>query len=219
MAVSVGFWNAAHPAESLAGPSSLPSGVAAALFYLAVCSIATLGLFAGLIYLSGPDRGIEYIDDLSGLMRSEPVSGVCFSVLLLSLIGVPPLAGFWGRSLVIAAALSVGGESPGTLDVGPNFGFLWLAAASAGYVLMTATVYIRMLIAICFERQRARQRPGGGKGALACTVIAAAASVAGGVWPSPALEYLYGVQTSLEPSDSAARETSARATHRTVVNK
>lgn len=99
---------------------------------------------------------------------------------------------------MIAAALSVGGESPGSPDVGPNFAFLLLAAAATGYVLMTAAIYIRMLLSIVFERQRARPRPGGGRGALATVVLAAILSIVGGVWPAPAIEYLYQLQTSLE---------------------
>ncbi|MEX2287377.1 MAG: proton-conducting transporter membrane subunit [Planctomycetaceae bacterium] len=210
MGLAVGFWNSAHPAESLAGPSSVPSGVSAALFFLAVYLISTLGLFAGLVYLSRPDRGIEYVEDLSGLLRSEPVAAIGMSVLLLSLIGAPPLGGFWGRTLVIGAALSVGGESPGSLDVGPNFGFLLLAAAAACYVVMTATVYVRMLVQVCFERQRARPRPGGGRGALACVVLAAALSILGGLWPAPMLDYLYRMQRSLERGGIQAA-TQARA--------
>ncbi|APW59748.1 NADH-quinone oxidoreductase subunit N [Paludisphaera borealis] len=75
-------------------------------FYLTAYALMTLGAFGVIIALKRPDgRSVQTIDELSGL-GSQPLPALALAVCLLSLSGIPPLAGFWGKLQIFAAAFS-----------------------------------------------------------------------------------------------------------------
>jgi len=80
------------------------SGSEALVFYLGVYVLMTVGLFAGLLCVRQEGKLLAYIDELSGLARSRPVLALCLAVALLSLTGLPPAAGFWGKVMLFLAA-------------------------------------------------------------------------------------------------------------------
>lgn len=99
------------------------------LFYYATTyGLATIGAFA---VIGAVDRagGCQKITDLAGLHRRSPLLTACLMVFVLSLAGVPPLAGFFGKFAVFAAALSVGGA-------GSALGVLALAAIALSAVAL-----------------------------------------------------------------------------------
>lgn len=82
-------------------------GLQAVLVYLAGYGIANLGVFTALIALSS--RGTQdHLDDLAGMAWRKPFASASLSVFLLSLAGLPPLAGFIGKFLLFTAALKEG---------------------------------------------------------------------------------------------------------------
>jgi NADH-quinone oxidoreductase subunit N len=83
------------------------AAVAAMLFYAAIYLFMNLGAFAAAAFLRNAS-GSERIDDYAGLVRRSPGVAVCFSVVLFSLIGLPPLAGFAGKFAVFAALYQAG---------------------------------------------------------------------------------------------------------------
>jgi len=108
----------------------------------------TAGLFAVLVYLARPHRQIEYVEDLTGLHRSEPLAAVCAAVFLLGLAGIPPLPGFWGRMLLLSASLSVQMESARFALPVPHPGFVLLSLVAVINLLMTAVVGRQCVTAI-----------------------------------------------------------------------
>ncbi|MEK7748022.1 MAG: NADH-quinone oxidoreductase subunit N [Nitrospirota bacterium] len=82
-------------------------GADSVLFYLLTYLFANLGAFAVLIIYSNA-TGKEDIDDLAGLARRSPLMAFAMLLFLLSLAGVPPLAGFIGKVYVFAAAVEAG---------------------------------------------------------------------------------------------------------------
>lgn len=85
---------------------SIGPGSAGALWiYAAAYSFATLIAFVSLLAIEGVGGG-ESLEGLSGLGRRNPFLAVCLTVAMLSLIGVPPLAGFFGKLFVFGNALS-----------------------------------------------------------------------------------------------------------------
>ena len=80
------------------------------LFYLVAYSFANVGAFALASWMAR-DKGAEQIDDLNGLARRFPVYATCTLMLMLSLIGLPPFAGFMGKLYMFMEALN---EGPGT---------------------------------------------------------------------------------------------------------
>jgi NADH:ubiquinone oxidoreductase subunit 2 (subunit N) len=72
-------------------------GFSAAIFYMIAYSLATLGAFAALVHLSGRDGDVRLVEQLAGVAKSAPAVALSFAVFMLSLTGIPPLAGFWGK--------------------------------------------------------------------------------------------------------------------------
>lgn len=91
-------------AVTMAGsnPAGARAAVAALGFYLGIYLFMNLGAFAVVAFLRNR-LGSEQIDDYSGLVHRSPGVTICLSIILLSLLGLPPLAGFAGKYSVFAA--------------------------------------------------------------------------------------------------------------------
>jgi NADH-quinone oxidoreductase subunit N len=83
-------------------------GGAALLYYLAVYALMNLGAFGVLIALGRRGEPCERLDDLAGVGYRHPLLAVCLTVFLLSLAGVPPLAGFIGKFYLFRAVIDAG---------------------------------------------------------------------------------------------------------------
>jgi NADH-quinone oxidoreductase subunit N len=83
-------------------------GVAGVVFYLAIYLAMTLGTFACILAMRRGGRMVEDIDALSGLSRTNPAMAFLLAMLLFSLAGIPPLAGFFAKFYVFLAAIHAG---------------------------------------------------------------------------------------------------------------
>jgi NADH-quinone oxidoreductase subunit N len=83
-------------------------GVAGVIIYLAIYLAMTLGTFACILAMRQEGRMIEDIDSLSGLSRTNPMMAFMLAMLLFSLAGIPPLAGFFAKFYVFLAAIHAG---------------------------------------------------------------------------------------------------------------
>jgi NADH-quinone oxidoreductase subunit N len=68
----------------------------------------TLGTFAFIIAMRRNDSQVGSINDLSGIASTNPVMATVLTILLFSLAGIPPLAGFWAKWYVFLAAINAG---------------------------------------------------------------------------------------------------------------
>lgn len=82
-----------------------PEGIQAALFYTVVYVIMAAGSFGFLVLLSSRGEEVEELDDLRGLWQRSPWFALMMVLLMVSLIGVPPLAGFYAKWWVLSALL------------------------------------------------------------------------------------------------------------------
>jgi NADH-quinone oxidoreductase subunit N len=80
-------------------------GVQGVLFYLAVYVAMTLGSFALILGMRTKNGMVETIDDLSGLSRTHPFRAYVFALMMFSLAGIPPFAGFFAKFYVFLAAI------------------------------------------------------------------------------------------------------------------
>lgn len=78
------------------------------MIYMAIYLVMTLGTFACIMTMRRDGRLVENIDDLKGLFANQPLLAVALSVLMFSLAGIPPLAGFIGKLYVFEAAVQAG---------------------------------------------------------------------------------------------------------------
>ena len=77
-----------------------------ALIYITIYTISVMGSFVAIVFMEKDNIALEKISDLAGISKTDPYTAICFSILLLSLAGLPPFAGFVGkfyifRSLII----------------------------------------------------------------------------------------------------------------------
>jgi NADH-quinone oxidoreductase subunit N len=145
---------------------------AAILYYLLGYAFTNLGAFAVVIALERGAQPHDDIADFRGLARSHPALAASMALFMLSLTGVPPLAGFVGKFYIFSAAL--------------NAGFVWLVVIAALNSVISAYYYIRVIVAMYMQDggaavERMSARPG--------LLISVAAGVVGvlaiGIYPQP----------------------------------
>jgi NADH-quinone oxidoreductase subunit N len=85
-----------------------PEGVQGVLIYMTIYVAMTLGAFTCIIAMRRGGLHVENIADLAGLGRTNPTFALFFAILLFSLAGVPPLAGFFAKLYVFLAAIKAG---------------------------------------------------------------------------------------------------------------
>ncbi len=109
-----------------------PQAAASVLFYLLTYTVSTAGAFGSLI-LCGR-RGAEAVsyEDLAGIGRRHPAAALPFALFLLSLAGIPPTAGFFGKYFVFRAAI--------------DGGFYWLTVIAFINSVIGAYYYLRVLV-------------------------------------------------------------------------
>jgi NADH-quinone oxidoreductase subunit N len=83
-------------------------GVQGVLVYMSIYLTMTLGTFGVILAMRRGDQMVEDITDLSGLARTNPALAFFLGLLLFSLAGIPPLAGFFAKYFVFLAAIKAG---------------------------------------------------------------------------------------------------------------
>lgn len=83
-------------------------GVAAVLLYVFIYVIANIGFFSCLLYLRRDNMILENISDFAGLKKSHPVVAFFILILMLSMAGIPPLAGFISKLIIFKCIIDAG---------------------------------------------------------------------------------------------------------------
>jgi NADH-quinone oxidoreductase subunit N len=87
---------------------SQPQGVSSVLFYLLTYTVSTAGAFGALILCGSRGKEAVTYEDLAGIGRRHPAAALAFSLFLISLAGLPPTAGFFGKWFIFRAAIDSG---------------------------------------------------------------------------------------------------------------
>jgi NADH-quinone oxidoreductase subunit N len=96
-----------HVGFALVGlASNSEAGVRGVAIYMLIYLAMTLGTFAFILAMRRNDRNVEQIDELAGLSATNPVMATILTILMFSLAGIPPLAGFWAKWYVFLAAIN-----------------------------------------------------------------------------------------------------------------
>jgi NADH-quinone oxidoreductase subunit N len=145
---------------------------AAILYYLLGYAFTNLGAFAIIIALARRGHPHELISDLRGLATREPALAGAMAIMLFSLTGVPPLAGFVGKFYIFSAVL--------------NSGYVWLVVIAVLNSVTSVYYYLRPIVAMYAdtggaEVVRMRSRPA----LIAAIAIAVFATIIIGIYPQP----------------------------------
>ncbi len=81
------------------------AGVQGVLLYLTIYLITNAGVFVVIMAMKRNGEQVETISDLAGLSRTQPRMAFIMAALMISLAGIPPLAGFWAKFYVFLAAI------------------------------------------------------------------------------------------------------------------
>jgi NADH-quinone oxidoreductase subunit N len=146
-----------------------PAAAAAVLYYLIVYAFANVGAFAVAAWLAR-DLDSDNIDDLNGLGFQQPLLAVCILILMLSLIGIPPLAGFFGKLYLFMEALNQTHESQHHTLIG-------LVALGLLNSVVSAFYYVRVLKAM-FLREAGTKRMAAPDRGIALPIVLGAIVVA-----------------------------------------
>jgi NADH-quinone oxidoreductase subunit N len=101
----IAYSSIGHVGFALVGlASGTQNGVQGVVIYMLIYLIMTLGSFALILAMRTNKGQVERISDLAGLSKTHPIMAVMVTVLMFSLAGIPPLAGFWAKWYVFFAA-------------------------------------------------------------------------------------------------------------------
>ena len=93
-------------AAGIGGEAAL--GASGLIFYLFAYSVMTIGVFGVVSLLESHEDSVIYIEDLAGLSRRHPWTSLILTVFMLSLAGIPPTIGFFGKFFVFTAVVQQG---------------------------------------------------------------------------------------------------------------
>ena len=97
-----------HMGYALAGlATGSNEGIQSTVIYLSIYLLMNLGVFSCIFMMKRNDIFYEDIQDLSGLSKNHPIISICLLLLLFSLAGIPPLAGFFAKFYVFMAVIKV----------------------------------------------------------------------------------------------------------------
>ncbi|GGA65534.1 NADH-quinone oxidoreductase subunit N [Edaphobacter acidisoli] len=110
----------------------------ALLYYAITYALTVLGAF-GVIAIAEKQTGGDTLTDFAGFSRRAPIPSFCMLIFLLSLAGIPPLAGFFGKFYLFASVLDA---TPGSL------GLLWLVILAIAMSAVSLYYYLKVLKSI-----------------------------------------------------------------------
>ncbi len=110
-------------------------GMLSLLFYVTTYALATLGAF-GVVAVVENKAGNERFGAFAGLSKRSPVISFCMLIFILSLAGIPPLAGFFGKFYVFTAGLQFGAD---------HLGLLWLVIFAIAMSAVSLYYYLQVL--------------------------------------------------------------------------
>ncbi|MEM9495047.1 MAG: NADH-quinone oxidoreductase subunit NuoN [Pseudomonadota bacterium] len=126
-----------HMGYALIGLAAGGPGVAAVLIYMTIYVAMTVGVFACILMMRRRGGMTENIHDLAGLTRTNMPMAAVLTVLLFSMAGVPPTAGFFGKWYVFIAAVDAD--------------LVWLAVVGAVASVISAFYYLRIVWLMWFN--------------------------------------------------------------------
>ncbi len=113
------------------------AGIQGMLVFMTIYVITVIGVFATILQMRLRNGMVEKISDLSGLSKTNPGMAISFTIFMFSLIGIPPLLGFFGKWYAFAPAFEAG--------------LAWLAVIALILSVVGAFYYLRLVKVMWFD--------------------------------------------------------------------
>ncbi len=137
----IAYSSIGHIGYALAGLASASNeGIQSSIIYLVIYIIMNLGLFSFLLMMKRNNEYYENILDLSGLSKNHPVLSLSLLIILFSLAGIPPLAGFFAKFYIFKAVIEQS--------------MYFLAIVGLLSTVIAAFYYLRIIKIIYFDQEK-----------------------------------------------------------------
>jgi len=137
----VAYSSIGHMGYALAGlATGTNAGIQSSISYITIYIFMNLGLFSCMFMLRREDNYFENIDDLSGLSKNHPLLAFSFLIILFSLAGIPPLAGFFAKFYIFTAVIEQS--------------MYFLAVVGLLSTVIAAFYYLRLIKIIYFDSSK-----------------------------------------------------------------
>ncbi len=137
----IAYSSIGHIGYTLAGlATGSNDGIQSSIIYISIYMVMNLALFSCLLMLKRNDKYYEDIDDLSGLSKNHPLLSLCLLIILFSLAGIPPLAGFFAKFYVFKAVIEQS--------------MYFLAIVGLLSTVIAAFYYLRIIKIIYFDEEK-----------------------------------------------------------------
>ena len=137
----IAYSSIGHIGYTLAGlATGSNEGIQSSIIYISIYVIMNLALFSCLLMLKRNDQYYEQIDDLSGLSKNHPLLSLSLLIILFSLAGIPPLAGFFAKFYVFKAVIEQS--------------MYFLAIVGLLSTVVAAFYYLRIIKIIYFDKEK-----------------------------------------------------------------
>jgi NADH-quinone oxidoreductase subunit N len=137
----IAYSSIGHVGYILAGlATGSNEGIQSSIIYITIYVIMNLALFSCLLMLKRNDQYYEDIDDLSGLSKNHPLLSLSLLVILFSLAGIPPLAGFFAKFYIFKTVIEQS--------------MYFLAIVGLLSTVVAAFYYLRIIKIIYFDKEK-----------------------------------------------------------------
>ena len=137
----VAYSSIGHVGYTLAGlATGTNDGIQSSIIYITIYIIMNLGLFSCLLMMKRNNVYYENIEDLSGLSKNHPLLSLCLLIILFSLAGIPPLAGFFAKFYIFKSVLEQS--------------MYFLAIVGLLSTVVAAFYYLRIIKIIYFDKEK-----------------------------------------------------------------
>ena len=137
----IAYSSISHMGYALAGISTgTNEGIQSSVTYILIYLIMNLAFFSCVFMMKKNDKYYENLDDLSGISKNHPILSFCFLIILFSLAGIPPLAGFFAKFYIFTAVIEQS--------------MFFLAIVGLLSTVIAAFYYLRIIKIIYFDSER-----------------------------------------------------------------
>ena len=137
----VAYSSISHVGFALAGlATGTNDGIQSSVIYITIYILMNLGLFSCLLMMKRNNEYYENIDDLSGLSKNHPMLSLSFLIILFSLAGIPPLAGFFAKFYIFTSVIEQS--------------MYFLAVVGLLSTVVAAFYYLRLIKIMYFDKEK-----------------------------------------------------------------
>ena len=139
----IAYSSISHIGYALAGLATVSNdGIQSSVIYITIYIMMNLGLFSCLLMLKRNNEYFENIDDLSGLSKNHPLLSLSLLIILFSLAGIPPLAGFFAKFYIFKSVIEQS--------------MYFLAIVGLLSTVVAAFYYLRIIKIMYFDEEKAK---------------------------------------------------------------